>query len=86
MTTRRVEKRLIGLTLLFITKGRQARNLGRPGTWRQEVMQRPCMGAAYGLLPMAFSACCLEKRGPPARDDSKETGPGRALKATCVDH
>jgi hypothetical protein len=36
---------------LFITEGSQCRNSHRAGTWRQELMQRPCRGAAYGLAP-----------------------------------
>ena len=32
-------------TFLFITKGSQDRNSHRAGSWRQELMQRPCRGA-----------------------------------------
>jgi hypothetical protein len=35
--------------LLFITKGSQGWNLSRPGTWRQELMQRPWRDTAYWL-------------------------------------
>jgi hypothetical protein len=33
------------------TEGSQGRNSSRPGTWRQELMQRPWRGAAYWLAP-----------------------------------
>ena len=36
-------------TLLFITKGGQAWNSHRVGTWRQELMQRPWRVAAYWI-------------------------------------
>jgi hypothetical protein len=34
---------------LLIIKGHQGRNSKRAGTWRQELMQRPWMDAAYWL-------------------------------------
>jgi uncharacterized membrane protein len=37
--------------LLFIIEKCQARNSNRPGTCRQELMQRPRKGAAYWLPP-----------------------------------
>jgi len=37
----------------------------KPGTWRQKLMQRPWRNAAYGLLPIACSACFFIVPGPP---------------------
>lgn len=44
-----------------IIGGSQDRNSSRVGTWRHELMQRPWMGAAYGLLLIAYSAAFLTK-------------------------
>ena len=48
------EKRIIWLTLqhcsLFITEGSQDRNSSRAGSWKQELMKRSWMDAAYWLL------------------------------------
>ena len=41
-------------TLLFITKESQDRNSHRVGTWKQDLMQRPWMGAAYWLASPGF--------------------------------
>ena len=38
-------------TLLFITEESQDRNSNRAGSWREELMQRLCGGAAYWLSP-----------------------------------
>jgi hypothetical protein len=46
-------------TSVFIIKGSQDRNSNRIGAWKQELMQRPWRRAAYGLFPMACSACFL---------------------------
>jgi hypothetical protein len=36
---------------LLIIKGSQDRNLNKAGTWKQELMQRPWMGADFWLAP-----------------------------------
>lgn len=51
MTKRQVEEERVYLaftsTLLFITEGSQERNLRRAEGWREELMQRPWISAAY---------------------------------------
>jgi hypothetical protein len=37
--------------LYFITEGSQGMNSNRPGTWREELIQRPWRGPAYWFAP-----------------------------------
>jgi len=64
-------------TLLFITKGSQDRNSHRAGTWRQELMQRPCRDAAYWLAPhglLSLLSCRTQDHQP--RDGCTHSGLG----------
>ena len=49
-----------GFKQLLIIEGSQDRNSSKAETWRQEpLLQSPWRGAAYGLFPLACSACLL---------------------------
>ena len=63
-------------TLLLITKGSQAWNSPRAGTWRQELIQTPWRGAAYWIAPPGmFSLLSYRTQDYQPRDGTTHKGP-----------
>ena len=66
-------------TLLFITKGSQDWNSHRVGTWRQELMQRPWMDAAYWMASLGlFSLLSYRTQDYQPRDNTTHKGPSHS--------
>ena len=63
MTINNLQRKVFNSVKQFM-KRNQDRNSNRAGTWRQELMQRPCKGAAYWFAPHS-KLSQLKGLGPP---------------------